>query len=30
MDVSSRTVFVINVCVAVALVGLLSFRYGWI
>ncbi|MFK3659065.1 MULTISPECIES: stress response membrane protein YncL [Enterobacterales] len=30
MEVSSRTVFLINVCVAVALISLLSFRFGWI
>ncbi|MDX6022339.1 stress response membrane protein YncL [Scandinavium sp. V105_16] len=30
MDVSSKTVFLINVFVAVALVSLLSIRFGWI
>lgn len=30
MEVSSKTVCLINLCAAVALVSLLSFRYGWI
>ncbi|MRS15810.1 stress response membrane protein YncL [Enterobacteriaceae bacterium RIT691] len=30
MEVSSKTVLLINVCAAVALISLLSFRYGLI
>ncbi|UMX65890.1 stress response membrane protein YncL [Klebsiella pneumoniae] len=29
MDVSSKTVVMINVCVPFALISLLSVRFGW-
>ncbi|HFO1716626.1 TPA: stress response membrane protein YncL [Klebsiella pneumoniae] len=29
MDVSSKTVVMINVCTAFALISLLSVRFGW-
>ncbi|MEW5561143.1 stress response membrane protein YncL [Enterobacter asburiae] len=30
MEVSSKTVFMINLFAAVALISLLSFRFGWV
>ncbi|MCS2154122.1 stress response membrane protein YncL [Scandinavium goeteborgense] len=30
MEVSSKTVFLINLFVAIALISLLSIRFGWI
>ncbi|MCS2158927.1 stress response membrane protein YncL [Scandinavium sp. H11S7] len=30
MEVSSRTVFLINLFAAVALISLLSIRFGWL